>query len=96
LTAFYSEIEQLNPLAKKALIQNDWRSVGELMDINQGYLASLGVSTQKLADMIYGVRNAGGYGAKLSGAGGGDCMIALAPVAKRKPVEKPLSMLVVK
>jgi mevalonate kinase len=41
--------------------------------------------------MIYAARNAGAYGAKLSGAGGGDCMIALAPEDKRKAVEKAIT-----
>ena len=37
--------------------------------------------------MIYAARDAGAYGAKLSGAGVGDCMIALAPPAKVKAVK---------
>ena len=61
------------------------------MDINQGYLESLGVSSNKLAAMIYAARDAGAYGAKLSGAGGGDCIIALASDAKRKAVEKAIA-----
>jgi mevalonate kinase len=60
------------------------------MNINQGYLESLGVSSAKLSAMIYAARDAGAYGAKLSGAGVGDCMIALAPDAKRKAIEKAI------
>ena len=87
----YTNIAQVVVLAKKAIVQHDWQIVGELMDINQGYLESLGVSTKKLSAMIYAARDAGAYGAKLSGAGGGDCMIALAPEAKRKVVEKAIT-----
>ena len=38
---------------------------------------TLGVSIEKLDNMIKGALDNGAYGAKLSGAGGGDCMIAL-------------------
>lgn len=53
------------------------RELGELMDINQGLLDALGVSTQALSNLIFAARRAGAYGAKLTGAGGGGCMIAL-------------------
>lgn len=86
----YTEIETLVELGKKALIKQDWQSVGELMNIHQGYLAALGVSTKKLADMIYSARDAGAYGAKLSGAGGGDCIIVLSSDAKKRAVEKAI------
>lgn len=54
------------------------REVGELMDVNQGLLDSLGVSTYALSNLIFAARGAGAYGAKLTGAGGGGCMVALA------------------
>lgn len=73
----YNSITSLVELAKIAAIKEDWVSFGELMDLNQGYLESLGVGIRKLSDMIYAAREAGAYGAKLSGAGGGDCMLAL-------------------
>jgi len=90
IESIYTNIEKVVELARKSFIKCDWQSVGELMDINQGYLESLGVSSKKLAAMNYAARDAGAYGAKLSGAGGGDCMIALAPDAKRKAVEKAM------
>ena len=90
VTGIYSEIEKLIPLAKKALLNSDWQTVGELMNINQGYLSALGVSTQKLEDMIYAIRDNGGYGSKLSGAGGGDCIIGLAPDAKAPAIKKAI------
>lgn len=73
----YVQIDRLVELGKTAIEKKDWQSAGELMNINQGYLESLGVSTGKLSAMIYEAREAGAYGAKLSGAGGGDCIIAL-------------------
>ncbi|HPW73985.1 MAG: mevalonate kinase [Methanothrix sp.] len=52
--------------------------LGELMDINHGLLEALGVSSRELSELVYAARGAGGaLGAKLTGAGGGGCMIAL-------------------
>jgi len=90
IEGIYTEIETIVELAKKSLIKKDWLSVGELMNINQGYLSSLGVSRKKLVDMIYSARDSGAYGAKLSGAGGGDCIIVLAPNTKKVAVEKAI------
>lgn len=52
--------------------------LGSLMNINHGLLDAIGVSTRELSDLVYAARGAGGArGAKLTGAGGGGCMIAL-------------------
>ncbi|MBI2086211.1 mevalonate kinase [Candidatus Daviesbacteria bacterium] len=83
----YESIGILVEKAKPAVLNKDWISVGELMNFNEGYLASLGVESSKLAAMIYGARDAGAYGAKLSGAGIGDCMISLAPEDKVQAVK---------
>jgi mevalonate kinase len=91
MDGIYSNIEVLVASAKTAMIANKWETVGELMNFNQGYLDSLGVNTKKLSNMIYSAKDAGAYGAKLSGAGGGDCMITLAPEEKRKTVEDAIT-----
>jgi len=44
------------------------------------------VSTEKLETMISAANAAGAYGAKLSGAGGGDCMIAITPPERRQQI----------
>jgi mevalonate kinase len=62
--------------AKKALLKGDFKKLGSLADINQGLLDSLGVSTKELFNLTAAAREGGAYGAKLSGAGGGDCMIS--------------------
>jgi mevalonate kinase len=86
----YNQIEILVEKAKTAIVGRDWLTTGELMNFNQGYLAAIGVSTQRLADMIYAARTAGAFGAKLSGAGGGDCMIAIGPQEKRSKVAREI------
>lgn len=87
----YSSIGKLVEQAKIAILKEDLITLGELMNMNEGYLAALGVEGQKLADMIYAAREAGAWGAKLSGAGLGDCMIAIAPPSKIKSVKEAIT-----
>ncbi|MDO8583338.1 MAG: mevalonate kinase [bacterium] len=91
LTEIYNGIEVLVNDAKDALIKMDWKKFGELMNENQKYLVELGVSIEKLDSMIKGALDAGAYGAKLSGAGGGDCMIVIADEEKRQAVESGIT-----
>jgi mevalonate kinase len=53
--------------------------LGAIMDRNQAALEALGVSTPALAAACETARRAGALGAKLTGAGGGGCVVALAP-----------------
>ncbi len=64
--------------AMDALKENDLESLGELMNINHALLYGLGVSDESLEWLVTAARKAGALGAKLTGAGGGGCMIALA------------------
>jgi mevalonate kinase len=54
-------------------------SLGRLMDFDHGLLSALGVSARSLDAMVWAAREAGAYGAKLTGAGGGGCVVALDP-----------------
>jgi mevalonate kinase len=72
-----SAIGQVSRKARISLESGDLKEVGELMNINHGLLEALGVSTKQLNDMVYAARKAGAIGAKLTGAGGGGCIIAL-------------------
>lgn len=65
--------------ADSAMRSGDLRRVGMLMNVNHGLLESLGVSTKKINEMVYSARSAGALGSKLTGAGGGGCMISLCP-----------------
>lgn len=87
----YDSIGKLVEQAKLALLGKNWSALGELMNFNEGYLSSLGVEGKKLADMIYTAREAGAYGAKLSGGGIGDCMITLAPKNKMQSVKDAIN-----
>lgn len=63
--------------AKLAIEDGDIRALGQLMDMNQLLLGSLMLSTEALEEMCAAAREAGAAGAKLTGSGGGGCMIAL-------------------
>lgn len=46
------------------------------MNINHALLCAVGVSNEPLEGLVYAARRAGALGAKLTGAGGGGCVIA--------------------
>ena len=61
--------------------------IGELMNINHGLLEAIGVSSRELCELVYACRGAGGaLGAKITGAGGGGCMIAIPGPAGKGPL----------
>ncbi|MFB6135674.1 MAG: mevalonate kinase [Halobacteriaceae archaeon] len=60
-----------------ALAAGDVDELGRLMDFNHGLLSALGVSARSLDEMVWAARDAGARGAKLTGAGGGGCVVAL-------------------
>jgi mevalonate kinase len=74
----FQAIGALSTQAVPFIREQNLEGLGELMNINQGLLEALGVGTRELCELVYAARNAGGaFGAKLTGAGGGGCMIAL-------------------
>lgn len=62
---------------KEMISGKNYSSLGKLMNVNHGLLDALGVCTMELSALVYAARSAGAYGAKLTGAGGGGCMVAL-------------------
>lgn len=83
----FQAIAKLVDEAKQKMFEGDWERVGKLMDFNQEYLRDLGVSSEKLEALISAAKKAGAWGAKLSGAGGGDCMIVLAASERQDAVK---------
>lgn len=86
----FQDIGDLVSEGKDAILGKDWSRMGKIMNENQQLLSSLGVSTLSLDRMISASSEAGALGAKLSGAGGGDCMIALYKDSSKKDIEKAL------
>jgi mevalonate kinase len=78
----------LSQVGLDALLRRDIQKLGDLMNLNHGLLSAIGVSTIELDDLVYVSRREGAIGAKLTGAGGGGCMIALADAENLGKVEK--------
>jgi mevalonate kinase len=74
----FGAIEVLVRNAKLAIEAGDHVALGQLMDLNHTILSSLMLCTTKLDAMCQAARRAGALGAKITGAGGGGCMFALA------------------
>ncbi len=76
-THLFSGIRRLVHEMRDALAEGHLAAAGELMNVNQGYLNALGVSTPELESLCALARQLGALGAKLTGAGGGGAVIAL-------------------
>jgi mevalonate kinase len=61
---------------KQAIAKNDLKLIGKSMSDNQNYLEEIGVSNDRLREMIK-IANRYSFGAKITGAGDGGCIIAL-------------------
>ncbi|MDI9618754.1 mevalonate kinase [Methanothermobacter sp.] len=72
-------VEMITLRAYRALLSNNPEPLGDLMNINQGLLDAMGVSTLELSMMVYEARRAGAAGSKITGAGGGGSIIAYCP-----------------
>jgi mevalonate kinase len=73
----FSGISQISTEMRLAISEGRLAAVGELMNLNQGYLNALLVSTPELEKLCTLAREKGALGAKLTGAGGGGAVIAL-------------------
>jgi mevalonate kinase len=74
----FEAIRVLVSNAQLAIEAGDRTALGRLMDLNQMLLSGLFVSTTEIERMCGVARDAGALGAKLTGAGGGGSVIALA------------------
>ncbi len=74
-----------------AIRGRDLARVGELLTLNHMLLRRLGVSNDTLDTIVYTLVKNGAYGAKLTGAGGGGCIISLIDDAKSTMLLNALS-----
>ncbi len=68
-------IGEITKSARDKILLRDY-NLGELMNINQSLLRALGVSNERIDEMIKIARKCSAEGAKITGAGGGGCIIA--------------------
>jgi len=73
------ELGNLTDAGTTALLARDLEGLGVAMNRAHAVLAGLGVSTEQLDSLCEAARATGAYGAKLTGAGGGGAVIAIAP-----------------
>lgn len=76
----FNQAERLVLEARKVLEDEfDLRKVGGLMNENHSLLQEIEVSCKELDYLVNLAREEGAFGAKLTGGGGGGCMVALTP-----------------
>ncbi|MBM7117801.1 mevalonate kinase [Archangium primigenium] len=76
----FREIGLLASEGAEAVEEGDLEGLGDVMNVNHGLLAALGLSSPGLDDMVHRLRGMGALGAKLTGAGGdGGAVIGLFP-----------------
>jgi len=73
------ELGNLTDTGTTALLRGDLLGLGTTMNRAQEVLSGLGVSTPQLDSLCEAARATGAYGSKLTGAGGGGAVIAIAP-----------------
>jgi mevalonate kinase len=75
----FRQAEELAHKGRKALEKFDLKQVGELMNENHRLLQEIEVSCKELDYLVDLARKKGAVGAKMTGGGGGGCMLALTP-----------------
>ncbi|HKL54441.1 MAG TPA: hydroxymethylglutaryl-CoA reductase, degradative [Wenzhouxiangellaceae bacterium] len=75
----FDQIDSLVLEGVDALVEHKLETLGELMNVCQGLLNAMQVSSWELEEMIQIARRHGALGAKLTGGGGGGSIIALCP-----------------
>jgi mevalonate kinase len=84
-------ISELSLTAAEKMRIGDMEGLGNVLTVNHAALMSLGVSNDTLDFMVDLLASMGSYGAKLTGAGGGGSVVAVAPEAKEKSIVSGLT-----
>ena len=76
--------------AIQALKDGDLEKIGMYIKENQSYLDEIGISNETLDEMI-SIADRYGYGSKITGAGGGGCIISAVPAERQNDAIKALN-----
>ncbi len=77
-SSLYQLMNDTTVKAEDAIQKQNWGELGLLMNVYQGLMDALGVNDATLSDIVYSLRRSDVImGAKISGSGLGDCVIAL-------------------
>ena len=74
----FDDVSDLVSEAEEALSAGDMRTLGRLLDWNHDILRSLLLCTPRVEELCSLAKSQGALGAKITGAGGGGCIVALA------------------
>lgn len=94
-TVFKSYMSSIGELVKEGIIaieEKNLPQLGQLLNKNQLILSDMGLSTPSINLLCKTALSSGALGAKLTGAGGGGCVIALVDHLSRPVVEKNWSL----
>jgi mevalonate kinase len=89
--ALFDRIAELTEAGRQVMEHGSTPNLGPIMDNNHEILRKIGVSSPELDRLAETARASGAYGAKLSGAGLGGNIIALAPPEKAEEISQRLS-----
>lgn len=93
LRAITASIDQCAIEGIAAVRKNHWNELGLVMNMQQGMMDSLGVCTPDLHTMVEALRNDPTIlGAKISGAGLGDCVVGLGKAATAQETHIPVAI----
>lgn len=91
INKIFEEIGQTSVQLREFLSQSNFEEAGKCLTRHQLLVRQLGVSTDMLDNLTSKAVAAGALGATLSGAGGGDCMIALVETSEKAQVEDAIA-----
>jgi len=87
IDGIFQAIGTISDRAQPLMVDQNKAELGELMNINHGLLEAIGVGSRELCELVYASRGAGeAMGAKITGAGGGGCMIAIPGPTGEEPL----------
>ncbi|MHC1592364.1 MAG: mevalonate kinase [Candidatus Helarchaeales archaeon] len=89
--SIFQAIDKISSKGRFLLERGRLSELGELMNINQGLLDAMGVSTPPISDIINEIRSLGVLGVKITGAGGGGSIIMLCSPRNTRKVARRLS-----
>jgi mevalonate kinase len=77
----------------ESLRRGDWRGFSDVMNVQQGLMAALGVNTKELQQLVTDLSELHGmWGAKISGSGFGDCVLGIGVADHNHPQSIPVEM----
>ena len=79
INGIFDEIGRISNTVADEISTGDWKRVGALLSKHQQACRELDVSTGVIEQILTAAEDAGAYGGTLSGAGGGDCVVIVAP-----------------